>query len=129
MAGVEIKRKVRITRKEAGERLIALGKAMTQAPESELHVNGDSIKFTVADDVDWEFELEVDGNEVELEIELKWSQSPVAAPIPPPPAAKRARTSHRGDAKPRKPTRTTLAQPVEGGLPGGDGASAATTAR
>jgi amphi-Trp domain-containing protein len=100
MAGVEIKRKVRITRKEAGERLIELGKALTAAPQSELDLDGDRIKFTVADDLQWEFELEVDGNEVELEIELKWLQHPVAAPAAASasPSGKRARTAHRGGA-------------------------------
>jgi amphi-Trp domain-containing protein len=99
MAGVEIKRKVRISRKEAGERLIELGKALAAAPESELELNGDSIKFTVADDLDWEFELEIDGDEVELELELKWSlAAPTPAPAPAPAPAKRARTSRRGDA-------------------------------
>ncbi|WP_433727691.1 amphi-Trp domain-containing protein [Actinoplanes sp. CA-051413] len=98
MAGVEIKRKIRISRKEAGARLIELGKALTAAPEAELELDGDSIKFTVADDLAWEFELEVDGNEVELEIELKWSQAPVASPAPDPaPPARRARNSHRGN--------------------------------
>jgi amphi-Trp domain-containing protein len=100
MADVEIKRKIRISRKEAGERLIDLGKALTEAPEAKLDLDGDSIKFTVADDVDWEFELEVDGNKVELEIELKWSQAPVAEPArtpTPTPVAKRARKSRRGD--------------------------------
>lgn len=98
MAGVEIKRKIRISRKEAGERLIDLGKALTEGPESELDLDGDSIKFTVADDVAWEFELEVDGNTVELEIELKWSQAPEAEPVQTPPTARRARNSHRTDA-------------------------------
>lgn len=97
MADVEIKRKIRISRKEAGERLIDLGKALTEASESKLDLDGDSIKFTVADDVDWEFELEVDGNKVELEIELKWSHAPVAGPVRTPPPAAKPRKSHRGD--------------------------------
>jgi amphi-Trp domain-containing protein len=104
MAGIEIKRKIRITRKEAGERLIELGKAMAAAPESELDLNGDSIKFTVADEVDWEFELEVDGDQIELEIELKWSQAPATVAAPAPPAAKRTRNSHRGAAGPAGPS-------------------------
>jgi amphi-Trp domain-containing protein len=91
MAGVEIKRKIRLSRHEAGRRLIDLGKALSAAPESKLELDGDSIKFTVADDVGWEFELEVDGNEVELEIELKWSQAPDDAPPPP-----SKRTKNRG---------------------------------
>jgi amphi-Trp domain-containing protein len=100
MAEVEIKRKIQITRKDAGERLIELGKALAAAPESELDLDGDSIKFTVADHVNWEFELEVDGDEVELEIELKWSQAPVVASAPKPaaPPAKRARSSRRRPA-------------------------------
>jgi len=79
MADVEIKRKVRLTREQAGERLMELGKALTAAPESELDLDGDSIRFTVGDQVRWEFELEVDGDEIELEIELKWSTAKSAA--------------------------------------------------
>ena len=80
MADMEIKRKIRLSRKEAGERLIDLGKALAAAPTSELSIDGDSIRFTVADELDWEFELEVDGDEMELEIELKWTRAAAAAP-------------------------------------------------
>jgi amphi-Trp domain-containing protein len=90
MADVEIKRKIRLTRKQAGERLIAVGKALVGGPTSELDFDGESIKYTVADHVNWEFELEVDGDEIELEIELKWSDAAPAAP------AKRVRNSRRG---------------------------------
>ncbi|MEU7906529.1 amphi-Trp domain-containing protein [Actinoplanes sp. NPDC049118] len=92
---MEIKRKVRLTRKQAGERLITLGNALVAAPVSELDFDGDSIRYTVADELDWEFELEVDGNGVELELELKWS---AAAPAHAAAAAgaKRARGSRRG---------------------------------
>src|SRR4051812_33765673 len=72
MADVEITRKIRLSREEAGERLLVLGKALTGGSRSELDFDGDSIRFTVADQVEWEFELEVDGDELELEIELKW---------------------------------------------------------
>ncbi len=101
MAGVEIKRKTRLTRKEVGKRLTALGHALSAGPDSELELDGDTISFTVADEVNWEFELEVDGDEVELEIELKWSQAAPATSAAPPPAtppapAKRARSTRRG---------------------------------
>jgi amphi-Trp domain-containing protein len=96
MADVEIKRKIRLTRKQAGERLIAVGKALAGAPTSELDFDGESIRFTVADEVNWEFELEVDGDEMELEIELKWSDAAPAAPAAPATAPKRVRNSRRG---------------------------------
>jgi len=88
MADVEIKRKMRLTREQAGERLIVLGKALTGGSTSEVDFDGDSIRFTVADRVAWELELEVDGDELELEIELKWSNgaAPAAATTPPAPA-------------------------------------------
>lgn len=79
MAEVELKRKIRLSREEAGERLIVLGKALTSGSRSEVDFDGDSIRFTVADDLAWEFELEVDGDEIELEIELKWSNATPAA--------------------------------------------------
>ena len=76
MVDVEITRKTRLTRKQAGERLIALGKALTAGTRAEVGSDGDSIRFTVPDHVEWEFQLEVDGDEVELEIELTWSDAP-----------------------------------------------------
>lgn len=95
MAEVEIKRKIRLSRKQAGERLIALGKALTEAPKSELEFDGESISFTVAEQLAWEFELEVDGNELELEIELKWSNGTSAEPTP---ARKRAKAARGGNS-------------------------------
>ena len=94
MADVEIKRKVRLSRKEAGEQLIHLGTALAGAPTSELDFDGDSIRFTAADELDWEFELEVDGYGVEIEIELKWSHA-AAAPASQA-EAKPVRSSRRG---------------------------------
>jgi amphi-Trp domain-containing protein len=78
MPDMEIKRKVRLSREEAGKRLIALGTALAADPKSHVDFDGDSIRFVVADELDWEFELEVDGDETELEIELKWTDTPVA---------------------------------------------------
>jgi amphi-Trp domain-containing protein len=83
MADVEITRKTRLTREEAGERLIALGKSLAAGPKSTVGFDGDSIRFAVADHVEWEFQLEVDGDEVELEIELTWSDAaPAGKPAP-----------------------------------------------
>src|SRR4051812_43359960 len=100
MAEVEIKRKIRLTRQEAGERLIAVGTALSEGPTSELKFEGDSVRFDVADQLEWEFELEIDGDELELEIELKWSNGPPAAAAPasaePSAAAKRKGSSSRG---------------------------------
>ena len=93
MADVEIQRKTRLSRKQAGERLIALGKSLVDGATSELEVGGDSVRFTVADKVAWEFELEVDGDETELEIELKWSDSPAADPPAEPGHARPTRRS------------------------------------
>jgi amphi-Trp domain-containing protein len=80
MPDVEIKRKSRLSREEAGRRLIAIGTALSEGPKAEVEFDGDSIHFVVADDLEWEFELEVDGTETELEIELKWSDPKVAQP-------------------------------------------------
>jgi amphi-Trp domain-containing protein len=97
MAEVEIKRKIRLSREEAGERLILLGKALSGGSATELNFEGDSVRFDVADQLEWEFELEVDGDELELEIELKWSNSTPAAAAEPPATAKRTKgSSHRG---------------------------------
>lgn len=82
MPDVEIKRKIRLSREEAGQRLIALGTALAGGPKSHVDFDGEAIRFTVADQLEWEFELEVDGDETELEIELKWSDAPAAEPSP-----------------------------------------------
>lgn len=76
MPSIEIKRKTRLTRQEAAERLIALGNALASGSEVELSAGGDSIKIGVAGSVDWELEIEVDGDETELEIEIKWKDDP-----------------------------------------------------
>jgi amphi-Trp domain-containing protein len=102
MADVEIKRKIQLSRKQAGERLIALGKSLVDGAKAELETGGDSIHFTVADKVAWEFELEVDGDELELEIELKWSTAAPAAPAAsaaPAAAQKRTKSARRGAGK------------------------------
>ena len=72
MADVEFERKIRVSREQAGERLISLGKSLIGGERSKLDHDGDAIQFTVADELDWEFELNIDGDEIELEIELKW---------------------------------------------------------
>jgi amphi-Trp domain-containing protein len=95
MAEVEIKRKIRLSREEAGERLILLGKALSGGSATELNLEGDSVRFDVADQLEWEFELEVDGDELELEIELKWSNRTPAAAAEPPAGAKRTKGSSR----------------------------------
>ena len=96
MPDVEIKRKVRLSREEAGQRLIALGTALTGGSESHVDFDGDSIRFSVADQLEWEFELEVDGDDVELEIELKWSGATPAEP--------RAAHRRRGDSRGADPS-------------------------
>ena len=80
MPEMEIKRKIRLSREDAGKRLIALGTALTEGSTSHVDFDGGSIRFTVGDHVEWEFELEVEGDETELEIELKWSDAPTAGP-------------------------------------------------
>jgi amphi-Trp domain-containing protein len=98
MPEVELKRKVRLSREEAGRRLIALGEALVGGPRTEVADDLGSIRFTVADELEWEFELEVDGDEVELEIELKWTDArPVAAPAAAPAtrARRRAKATRR----------------------------------
>jgi len=76
MPKVEIKRKLRLTRQEVSERLIALGKALADGSEIELSSGGDSIELAVGDSIVWELEIEIDGDETELEIELKWKDNP-----------------------------------------------------
>ncbi|HEY4993503.1 MAG TPA: amphi-Trp domain-containing protein [Nakamurella sp.] len=77
MPNVEIKRKLRLTRQQVADRLIALGNAMAAGAEIELGSGGDSIKIGIAGEVEWEFEIEIDGDETELEIEIKWKDDPV----------------------------------------------------
>ena len=104
MPDVEIKRKVRLSRAEAGRRLIALGKAMTAGSKSEMDFDGDSIQYVVADHLQWEFELEVEGDETELEIEMKWTDAPAAKS----PAKKAARKSPSKKSPGKKAARKTV---------------------
>ncbi|MBW0273788.1 hypothetical protein ATM97_31235 [Nocardia sp. MH4] len=102
MPKLEIKRKSELSRKEASERLIAIGKALAGESEVEFGSDGDSIEVEVADRVSWEFEIEVDGTETEIEIEIKWRDEPVeSAPAAPPPsrAAAPAKTPRRTRAR------------------------------
>lgn len=91
MPDMEITRKVRMSREEAGKRLIALGTALTEGSKTHVDFDGDSIRFTVADELEWELELEVDGDETELEIELKWSDGPATGPSAEPTHARATR--------------------------------------
>ena len=111
MPDMEIKRTVKLSREEAGQRLIALGTALAGGPKSHVDFDGDSIRFAVADHVEWEFELEVDGDELELEIELKWSNhaAPPASPTPPapaPPSAPEAPVETAAPAETTAPAKT-----------------------
>ncbi len=102
MPKLEIKRKSELSRKEASERLIAIGRALAGESEVEFGSDGDSIEVEVADRVSWEFEIEVDGTETEIEIEIKWRDEPVeSAPAAPPPsrAAAPAKTPRRTRAR------------------------------
>ena len=92
MPDVEIKRMVRLSRAEAGRRLIALGEAMAGGPKSEVEFDGESIHYAVADRVEWEIELEVDGDQTELEIEMKWTDAPAAKSPTKKSASKKAAT-------------------------------------
>ena len=78
MPDVELERKQALSREEAGKRLIAVGEALVKGSKAKLELDGDSIAFTVAEQVQWEFELEVEGDETDLEIELKWTDAPPA---------------------------------------------------
>lgn len=73
MPKLEIKRKLTLSRQEAADRLIALGRALADdSSEVELSSGGDKLKLSVGSTVEWELEIEIDGTETKLEIELKW---------------------------------------------------------
>ncbi|MEV4156615.1 amphi-Trp domain-containing protein [Nocardia salmonicida] len=108
MPKLEIKRKSELSRKEVGERLITIGRAIAHGSEVEFETGGDSIEIVVADRVRWEFEIEVDGDETEIEIEIKWRDDPAteSAPAAPRTATKSAATK----STPAKPARRTRAR-------------------
>lgn len=103
MPKLEIKRKSELSRKEVGERLITIGRAIAHGSEVEFETGGDSIEIVVADRVRWEFEIEVDGDETEIEIEIKWRDDPSPESAA---AAPRAATK----STPAKPARRTRAR-------------------
>ena len=95
MPKFEIKRKLTLSRQEAADRLVALGRALADdSSEVELSSGGDKLKLSVGSTVEWELEIEIDGNETELEIELKWRDNTDAE------QAEDASTARRG--RPRK---------------------------
>lgn len=104
MPKLEITRKSQLSRKEASERLIALGHALASGSEVQLGSSDDSIEILVADQVQWELEIEVNGDKTEIEIEISWRDDPSdesiseehAESATPPPA----KTARRG--RPRK---------------------------
>jgi amphi-Trp domain-containing protein len=77
---LEIKQKAQLTRKQASDRLIALGRALATGSEVELDSGGDSISLVVADRLEWELEIEVDGDQVEIEVEFSWRDAPSDSP-------------------------------------------------
>ena len=79
MPKLEIKKTSELSRKEASERLIELGRALADGSEVELGSPGDSVSMVVADRVRWELEIEVDGDEIEIEIEISWRDAPSGA--------------------------------------------------
>lgn len=70
MPKLEIKQKAELSRKQASERLIALGRALATGSEVKLDSGGDTISLVVADRLEWELEIEVDGDQVEIEVEF-----------------------------------------------------------
>jgi amphi-Trp domain-containing protein len=99
MPKLEIKRKLTLSRQEAADRLVALGRALADdSSEVELSSGGDKLKLSVGSTVEWELEIEIDGNETELEIELKWRDNTDAEQAEDASAA--ASTARRG--RPRK---------------------------
>ncbi|MFD3429166.1 amphi-Trp domain-containing protein [Nocardia fluminea] len=102
MPKLEIKRKSELSRKEVGERLIMIGRALAHGSEVELKTGDESIEIVVADRVNWELEIEVDGDETEIEIEIKWRDDPAAetdSDEAAKPAPKPARTPKPAPAK------------------------------
>ncbi|MFD6103900.1 amphi-Trp domain-containing protein [Nocardia salmonicida] len=112
MPKLEIKRKSELSRKEVGERLITIGRAIAHGSEVEFETGGDSIEMVVADRVRWEFEIEVDGDETEIEIEIKWRDDPSteSAAAAPRAATKSATKSAATKSTPAKPARRTRAR-------------------
>jgi amphi-Trp domain-containing protein len=110
MAEIEFERKSRLTRQQAGERLIALGKSLQGGSKSKFEHDGDSIQFSVGAEIAWEFELNIDGDEVELEIELKWSNRKSAAPSKPAAPAKRTAAAKRPAKRAKTAKRTAAAK-------------------
>ena len=98
MPNLEIKRKLTLSREEAAERLVALGRALADSSDVELSSGGDKLKLSVGSSVEWELEIEIDGSETELEIELKWHDDTDVDEVEDAPAAKP--TTRRG--RPRK---------------------------
>ena len=110
MPKVEFKRKMRLSRQEVADLLIALGNALSSGSEIELGAGEDTLKLAVAAHLNWELEIEIDGDETELEIEIKWtddpsdSSEPAAAPATTDPAPTAEEPADDPVPAPEKPT-------------------------
>ena len=108
MPKVEFKRKTRLSRQEAADRLIALGNALSSGSEIELGTGEDTLKLGVASHLNWE-----------LEIEIKWTDDPSddaepdAAPATTDPAQAPAAVEPADDPAPapEKPTTPRRGRP------------------
>jgi amphi-Trp domain-containing protein len=80
VADFKHKHKDQLSRQAAGERLIALGTALTARADLDL---GDQRPVVpVADDLRYEFEVKSKGDRVEIEVELSWARAQSAADAP-----------------------------------------------
>jgi amphi-Trp domain-containing protein len=69
---IEIKRRERLSREAAAERLRMLADSLARHNELEFAEGATRFRVDVADEVELEVELEVGSDGAELEIELKW---------------------------------------------------------
>ena len=110
MPKVEFKRKMRLSRQEVADRLIALGNALSSGSEIEIVTGEDTLNLGVAAHLNWELAIEIDGDETELEIEIKWTDDPSddaepdAAPATTDPAPTAEEPADDPAPAPEKPT-------------------------
>lgn len=78
MATTKKQQIVSLTRQQAADRLLSLGRALEDDGDLRIDVDGELLTLPVAERVRLEVEIESHEDSHELEIELKWSNMTVA---------------------------------------------------
>jgi len=82
MSDFKHKHKEQLSRQAAGDRLIAIGTALTGGADLDLELGEQRAVVAVADDLRSELEVKSKGDRVKIEVELSWARPQFGADAP-----------------------------------------------